>query len=84
LKREDFHTQTWRRLSQHVEERIDELRQLNDSMSLSVEKTSAIRGGISELLKILALADEASASPAVSPSELAGADGATDQQWSKE
>jgi hypothetical protein len=70
LKREDFHTPTWKRLSKHVADRIDELRQLNDSMSLSVEKTAAIRGGISELLKILALADEASASPEVSPDEL--------------
>jgi hypothetical protein len=84
LKREDFHTQTWRRLSQLVEDRIDELRQLNDSMSLTVEKTSALRGGISELQKILALADEVSASPVVSPRELAGADSATGQQWPQE
>jgi hypothetical protein len=79
LKNEDFRTQTWKRLSQVVDERIDELRKLNDAVSLSPEKTAAIRGGIAELKKILALADEASASPAVSPDELIGADKATDQ-----
>jgi len=79
LKNEDFRTQTWKRLSTLVDERIDELRKLNDSLSLSPDKTAAIRGGIAELKKILALADEASASPAVSPDELIGADTATDQ-----
>jgi hypothetical protein len=79
LKNEDFRTQTWKRLSQVVDERIDELRKLNDNTSFGPEKTAVIRGGIAELKKILALADEASASPAVSPDELIGADKATDQ-----
>jgi hypothetical protein len=70
MKREDFRTPTWKRFSQFVEERIDELRELNDSMSFGPEKTAAIRGGIAELKKILALADEASASQAVDPDEL--------------
>jgi len=73
LKFEDFHTQCWKRLSQLVEGRIDELRKLNDS-EMSPEKTSSVRGGIKELKKILALAEDASAGPAVSPDELTGAD----------
>ena len=73
MKFEDFHTQCWKRLSQLVEERIDELRKLNDS-EMSPEKTSSVRGGIKELKKILALAEDASAGPAVSPDELTGAD----------
>lgn len=70
MKREDFRTPTWKRFSKLVEERIDELRELNDSMSFGPEKTAAIRGGIAELKKILALAEEASASQAVDPDEL--------------
>lgn len=56
-----------------INERIDELRKLNDS-DLTIEKTSLVRGGIKELKKILALAEQASASQAVSPEELIGAD----------
>lgn len=70
MKTEDFRTQTWRRLSQHVSERIDELRKLNDSPSYGPEQTALIRGGISELSKILSLADDASLSPVVDPEEL--------------
>ena len=70
MRQEDFRTPAWKRLSQHVNERIDELRKLNDNASYGPEKTALIRGGISELKQILALADEASASPAVDPDEL--------------
>jgi len=70
MRAEDFRTPAWKRLSQYVEDRIDELRELNDTPSLGIEKTAQIRGGISELKKILALADEASAGPAVDPEEL--------------
>lgn len=73
MKLEDFHTPCWKRLSQLVGERIDELRKLNDS-EMSPEKTALVRGGIKELKKILALADDASAGAAVSPDELSGAD----------
>jgi hypothetical protein len=79
MKTEDFHTPAWKRLSQLVDERIDDLRKLNDNVSLSTEKTFAIRGGIAELKKILALAEQASASPVVSPGELTGADNADGQ-----
>ena len=70
MKPEDFRTPTWKRLSQLVDERIDELRKLNDTPSFSPEKTALIRGGIAELKKILSLAEEASLSPAVDPDEL--------------
>jgi hypothetical protein len=70
LKPEDFRSATWKRLSQLIEDRVDELRQLNDNPSFGPEKTALIRGGISELNKILSLADEASLSPAVDPDEL--------------
>ena len=70
MKPEDFRTPAWKRLSQLIENRVDELRQLNDNPSFGPEKTALIRGGISELNKILSLADEASLSPAVDPDEL--------------
>jgi hypothetical protein len=73
LKLEDFHSPCWKRLSQLVDERIDELRKLNDS-ELSPERTSSVRGGIKELKKILALAEDASAGVAVDPDELSGVD----------
>ncbi len=70
MKPEDFRSATWKRLSQLIADRVDELRQLNDNPSFGPEKTALIRGGISELNKILSLADEASLSPAVDPDEL--------------
>lgn len=70
LRLEDFRSSTWKRLTQTLNERIQELRELNDSTSFGPEKTAQIRGGIAELKKILALAEQASASPAVDPDEL--------------
>ena len=70
MKPEDFRTPAWKRLTQVLEERIEDLRQSNDQLSLSVERTAAIRGGIAELKKILSLAEDASLSPAVDPDEL--------------
>ena len=70
LKPEDFRTATWRRLSQTLNDRIQELRELNDLQSFGPEQTAAIRGGIAELKKILSLADEVSLSAAVDPEEL--------------
>lgn len=70
LKPEDFRTPAWKRLAQTIQDRVDELRKLNDNPSFGPEKTALIRGGISELNKILSLADEASLSPAVDPEEL--------------
>ena len=70
MKLEDFRSATWKRLSQHVDARIDELRKLNDSPSFDEKKTAGIRGGIAELKRILSLAEQASLSPAVDPTEL--------------
>lgn len=74
LKPEDFRSQTWKRLTQTLEERLQELRELNDNPSFGAEKTALVRGGISELKRILSLAEQASLSPAVDPDELAGVD----------
>lgn len=74
LKAEDFRSQTWKRLTQTLEHRLQELRELNDSPSFSAEKTALIRGGINELKRILSLAEQASLSKAVDPDELAGVD----------
>ncbi len=80
MKLEDFRSSTWKRLSQHIDERIDELRKLNDNPSFDEKKTAGIRGGIAELKRILALAEEASASPAVDPGELSGVGDTIGQQ----
>lgn len=74
MKLEDFHSGTWRRLTQLIDARVDELRKLNDNMSCGLEKTSAIRGGIAELNRILALAEDAGADQAVTTDALVGAD----------
>ena len=70
MQTQDFRTPTWKRLTQTLNDRIQELRELNDSPSFGPEKTAQLRGGIAELKKILALAEQASASPAVDPDEL--------------
>lgn len=71
LKLEDFRSQTWKRLTQTLEQRLQELRELNDNPSFDETKTAGIRGGITELKRILSLAEQASLSPAVDPNELA-------------
>lgn len=80
MKLEDFRSATWKRLSQHIDERIEELRQLNDNPSFDEKKTAGIRGGIAELKRILSLAEQASLSPAVDPEELSGAGDTNGQQ----
>lgn len=52
---EDFYTATWSRLKDHFEQRIEELRELNDQLSNSETETAAFRGGIAELKRILEL-----------------------------
>lgn len=74
LKAEDFRSSTWKRLAQDLQDRLEELRELNDALSLAPERTSAIRGSIAEIKRILALAEQASASQAVLPGELTGED----------
>jgi hypothetical protein len=80
MKQEDFRSATWKRLSKTIQDRVDELRKLNDNPSYGIEQTALIRGGISELNKILSLADDASLSLAVDPEELSGVDD-QGQQW---
>lgn len=58
---EDFHTETWKRLTQHLQARLQELRELNDAQA-SPERTSLIRGQIEEVKRMLALAAQAGAS----------------------
>ena len=72
LSREDVRSPAWRRLAVMLKARIDELRQANDSPTHGPEQTALIRGGIRELQRILALADNASASPAADPADMAG------------
>lgn len=74
MKLEDFRSATWKRLSMTIQKRVDELRKLNDSPSFGPEQTALIRGGISELNKILSLAEDASLGLAVDPEELSGVD----------
>lgn len=74
LTPQDFRSSTWKQLSSSLRERLQELRELNDSPSLGLERTASIRGSIEEVKRILALADAANASPAVAPGELAGDD----------
>ncbi len=55
LKREDFSTSTWKRLTQHLEDRIAYLRQENDNPFHDQTKTTLMRGQIKALKEILAL-----------------------------
>jgi len=58
MKPEDFHSPTWRRLTQELEERLQYLRELNDSSGSSPEKTALTRGQISEVKRLIALSKE--------------------------
>ena len=53
---DDIRSPTWRRLTQELQERLQELRELNDSFGNSPEKTSLIRGQITEVKRLLSLA----------------------------
>lgn len=73
LQPEDFQTKTWKRLTSSLLNRLQALRESNDTPS-DPSTTAAIRGSIAEVKRILALAPEASARPAVTPEELLGDD----------
>lgn len=75
MRPEDFTSATWKRLSSLLTARLQELRELNDSPSMGIERTSAIRGSIAEVKRIIALAEHASAIHPVGPGDLAGDDG---------
>lgn len=55
LKTEDFSTPTWRRLTQHLEAKLQALRESNDYLSNAPDKTAAIRGQIVAVKEILSL-----------------------------
>lgn len=63
---EDFHTVCWKHVVAHIGQRIEEMRQDNDTQHTEID-TARIRGGICELKKILALAEQASAGHATAP-----------------
>lgn len=54
LTQEDFKTPMWQRMREHVEARLNHLRQINDQ-NHDMEKTASIRGAIAELKGLLAL-----------------------------
>lgn len=54
LTQEDFKSPTWQRMREHVEVRLNHLRQINDQ-NHDMEKTASIRGAIAELKGLLAL-----------------------------
>lgn len=58
LRKEDFFTKTWSRLTQGLELRLQELRELNDSKSHSIEQTMWTRGQINMVKEILALSKD--------------------------
>lgn len=78
LLTEDFYTSCWKRTAAMVESRIEELRLSNDKPLTEIE-TARVRGGIHELKKILALAEDASASHADAPDEISDVQDVTGQ-----
>lgn len=63
LRIEDLRSDTWRRLTQHLREQLQELRESNDLMSLDANKTAFIRGQIKVVKEILDLSNSGSLSP---------------------
>lgn len=51
----DSQSSTWIYISNHLVDRIDFLHNKNDNVTLSMEKTQAIRGAIKELKQLLDL-----------------------------
>lgn len=64
MQTEDFRTAAWKRLTKHLQQRLQELRELNDGQH-DATRTSEIRGSIKEVKRILDLADTASSSATV-------------------
>lgn len=62
LLKQDFHTDTWRRMKKFINERLQDLREQNDQISLSLEKTAALRGEIAGLKRLLDLEEDNSSS----------------------
>ncbi len=55
---DDFRSPQWRRFTQTLLERLQELREFNDASANNETKTALIRGQISEVKRILALSPE--------------------------
>lgn len=55
---DDFRSPQWRRFTQTLQERLQELREFNDASANNETKTALIRGQISEVKRILALSPE--------------------------
>ncbi len=62
LRREDFRSESWKRLTKHLQERLQQLRESNDAPSFDAEKTALIRGQIKMVKEILDLQAQASSS----------------------
>ena len=58
MQASDFRTPVWSRLTNLLQERLQELRELNDSVAHSETKTALIRGQISEVKRLLALSKD--------------------------
>ena len=63
LRLEDLRSETWGRLTKHLQHRLQELRESNDSPSCDADKTALIRGQIKAIKEILDLAASVSSSP---------------------
>jgi hypothetical protein len=59
LTREEARSPLWKKLAPFIEREIAEMREANDSLTLSIADTTAKRGAIRFAKQILALADEA-------------------------
>ncbi len=56
MTREDFHTETWRRMAALLEGELASLRAKNDSKVLTEQETAFIRGRIEQVKRILSRA----------------------------
>lgn len=54
MQQRDFQTDAWKRFTKSLQDRLEELRELNDQRHDEV-KTAEIRGKISEVKRILGL-----------------------------
>jgi hypothetical protein len=59
----EFKTACWRQVRAHVEARLAELRELNDTQGLTEAQTEGIRGRIAELKLLLKLDEELKSVP---------------------
>lgn len=58
LRREDFSTATWKRLTQELSAELQRLREMNDA-DMDPTRTASIRGQIKQVKNLLRRAEEA-------------------------